>query len=89
MNLKISVLKTGEVRVEGKHVGLKEVEQELDKLKTAGGSVWYYREAAQEEPHPNAMEVIRMVAERRLPIRLCSKPDFSDAVDDQGRSRPR
>jgi len=57
-------------------------------LKQSGGKVWYYRENASGEPHPNAMKVIALVADNKLPVRLSTKPDFSDAVDDKGESRP-
>jgi hypothetical protein len=52
-----------------------------------GANVLYYRENAEGEPHPNALLVMRAVADARLPIRLCRKPDFSDAaaVDQKGR----
>jgi hypothetical protein len=51
--------------------------------------VWYYREAAGGEAPAAAMEVMKMVAENRLPISLCSKADFSDYVDLKGVSHLR
>jgi hypothetical protein len=57
-------------------------------LKQAGGVVWYHRENAAGEPHPNAMKVIQLVVENKLPVKLSAKPDFSDAVDDKGASHP-
>jgi hypothetical protein len=42
--------------------------------------VWYYREAAGHEPPPIAMQVIQEIVSARLPIRLSSKPDYSDSV---------
>jgi hypothetical protein len=34
------------------------------------------------------MKVMELVADNQLSIRLSSKPDFSDFVDDKGVSRP-
>jgi hypothetical protein len=34
------------------------------------------------------MNVIKLVADNKLPIRLCAKADFSDSVDEKGNSRP-
>jgi hypothetical protein len=30
-----------------------------------------------------------MIIERKLPVSMSTKPDFSDYVDEQGKSRPR
>ena len=49
------------------------------------GVVLYGRDAAEEEPHPNAMQVIQLVVANRLPIRMSTKSDFSDAVGLDGR----
>jgi hypothetical protein len=35
---------------------------------------------ARETPHPNGAKVIELIVARGLPVRLSSKPDFSDAV---------
>jgi hypothetical protein len=60
----------------------------LADLKKAEGSVLYHRENPQGEPHPNAMKLMKLAADHQLPIRLCARPDFSDAVDEKGVSRP-
>lgn len=62
------------------------VRASLQRLAGQNGIVWYYREAGQAEPPPEAAEVIKAVIENRLPIRLSSRPDFSDAVDGDGKS---
>lgn len=87
--LKISVFKSGEIKIDTKVVSL----QELDELLTAhaqkNGVVWYYREAGQQEPPPQAMEVLKLVVKHKRPISLSSKPDFSDTIDANGNSVPR
>ena len=88
-SLRISVLKSGRILADGKEATLSELDQMLTELKKANGMVWYYREAGQEEPPPQAMEVIKLVAGKALPITLSSKPDFSDYVGEDGQSHPR
>jgi hypothetical protein len=46
-------------------------------------TVSYYRENAAGEPPPAAMEVMKLIVSNRLPVRLSTKPDFSDAVGPQ------
>jgi hypothetical protein len=51
--------------------------------------VWYYREAGQQEPPPEAMQVIKLIADNALPVSLSSKPDFSDYIGEGGQPHPR
>lgn len=87
--LRLSVLKSGKILADGRAVSL----QELDRLLAANaqrdGIVWYYREAGQDEPPPEAMEAIQLVVRYRRPISMSSKPDFSDVIDEKGTSHPR
>jgi len=87
--LKIQVFKTGKVMVDGAEISLAEVAKKLDDLKEKKGVVWYYREAASEEPSPQATEIIKMIIDRKLPVSMSSKPDLSDYIDEKGKSRPR
>jgi biopolymer transport protein ExbD len=86
--IKVKVTMNGEITADGQPVTLEKLAARLADLKQAGGVVWYHRENPAGEPHANAMKVIELVAESKLPIRLSTKPDFSDAVDDKGVSRP-
>jgi len=86
--LKIKVTSGGDVTADGEAVTLGQLATRLAALKQAGGVVWYYRENQTAEPHPNAIKVIEQVAQNKLPIRLSMKPDYSDAVGDQGVSHP-
>jgi biopolymer transport protein ExbD len=86
--LKIKVSIGGEITVNGQAASLDQTSAKLTELKKANGLVLYHRENPQGEPHPNAMKVMDLVADNQLPIRLCAKADFSDAVDDKGVSRP-
>jgi hypothetical protein len=53
-------------------------------VKQQQGVVWYYREGGHQDPPPVVMEVIKAVVDAGLPIRLSSKPDFSDAIGEGG-----
>ena len=89
LHVKISVLQSGQILIDGTESTIDQVEQRLAQLKSEGGTVWYYREAGQQEPPPEAMQIIKMVVENGLPISLSSKPDFSDYIGEDGQSRPR
>jgi biopolymer transport protein ExbD len=86
--LKVKVMASGEITADEKSVTLEQLASKLTELKQAGGVVWYHRENPGGEPHANAMKVMELVVENKLPIRLSAKSDFSDVVDDKGVSRP-
>jgi hypothetical protein len=87
--LHLSVLASGKVLLEGKESNLPEIKKALGKTKADKGGVWYYRESGKGAPPPQAMEVIKLVIENKLPISMSSKPDFSDYIDEKGQSHPR
>ena len=86
--IKVKVMAGGDITADGQPVTLEQLGAKLTALKQASGVVWYHRENPGDEPHPNAMKVIELVAEKQLPVKLSAKPDFSDSVDDKGLSRP-
>jgi hypothetical protein len=87
--VRISVLTSGKVLVDGKESNLSEIKKALGRARSEKAAVWYYRESGKGEPPPQAMEVIKLVIENELPISMSSKPDFSDYIDDKGQSQPR
>ena len=87
--IKITALANGEILVDGQVCSLADLRTVMTKAVQTKSPVYYYREAADQEPHPNAIEAIRIVAESNLPISLSTRPDFSDYVDNEGRSHPR
>lgn len=87
--VKLRVYKDGRVTLDDHPATMSEVGDALDRLRSERGSVLYYREAGQEEPPPVAMEVMHAIVEARLPVRLSSKPDFSDAIGPDGIPRSR
>ena len=89
LHVEISVLQSGRILIDGTESSIDQIEQRLAQLKSDGGTVWYYREAGQQEPPPEATQIIKMVVENELPISLSSKPDFSDFIGEDGQPRPR
>jgi hypothetical protein len=87
--LKIAVTTDGRVTADGRPVSIDALRPILRDLAKSKGEIWYYREAAQAEPHPYAMRVLSAIVEHNLPISFSTKPDYSDVVDDKGRSAPR
>lgn len=85
--LKVAVYADGRLTVEGKEATIETLRESFRSLKEKHGVVWYYREAGQQDPPPIAMEVVKAVIESRLPIRISSRPDYSDYVSTDGKSR--
>ena len=83
--LKIAVAADGRITVDGSPATLQSVRESLKRLADQKGVVWYYREAGETEAPPESTEVMKAVIENRLPIRLSSRPDFSDAIGPDGR----
>jgi hypothetical protein len=79
-SLKIWIFKTGSVEIDGKTVEVDSVGPMLADLAQRKGEVFYGRDAAEEDPHPNGMKVLQMVIATGLPVRMSTKRDFSDAV---------
>ena len=89
MELKVSVLASGAILLDGEPVEPSELESAFGRAQKEDGAVLYYRESAQGAAPPQALEVMQLVVKYRLPISLCSKPDFSDYIDRYGQSHPR
>ena len=83
--IKVTVFADGRITADGNPITIEEIRQSFQKLAEQKGIVWYYREAGQAEPPAQAMQVIKEVIAARLPIRLSSKPDYSDAIGFDGK----
>jgi hypothetical protein len=66
--LKVSVLASGSVLLNGEAVSLDQLRERIEAQKAARPVIWYYREAAGGEPPPEALQVMKLVVENRLPI---------------------
>lgn len=84
--LKVAVFADGRLTVDGTAATIQSLQASLRAMSEKRGVVWYYREAGQQEPPPIAMEVVKTIADARLPIQLSSRPDYSDYIDEKGRS---
>ncbi|HKC48263.1 MAG TPA: hypothetical protein VKB63_11740 [Gemmatimonadales bacterium] len=86
---RIRVSRAGEIWCDDVRTSLAELGPRLAQLRAAQGVVWYYREEAGDEPAPEAMAVVRMVVEQRLPISMSTRADFGDVVQADGTAVPR
>lgn len=78
--IRVSVLASGEVLLDGQPVTLGDLDLVLQQGANSKAAVWYYRENAGGEPPAVVTDVMKLITTNRLPMRLSSKPDFSDAV---------
>lgn len=78
--LKIAVFSDGRLTVDGNPASIQSLRESLKEIAAEHGVVRYYREAAQKTAPAIATEVIKQVIQARVPIRLSTKPDYSDAV---------
>ena len=86
--VRVFMTKDGVLSVNGKQSSMAELSTVLDEMVSKHGVVLYSRDAPEEfEPHPSAKSVIDAVIQRKLPIRLCRKTDFSDAIGADGKLR--
>jgi len=83
--LKVAVFADGRITADGSVTTIESLRESLKRLAELKGTVWYYREAGHAEPPPHAMMVMQAVVDNRLPIKLSTKPDYSDAVGPDGR----
>jgi hypothetical protein len=87
MILKIAVLASGAVLADSQPVELDKLEEMLQAVKAANGSVWYYREPAASTEY--GMRVVQLVVKHKVAISISSKADYSDYLDSKGVSHPR
>jgi hypothetical protein len=85
--LKIAVMADGRIIVDGNPATVDSLRLSLKGLAEQKGVVWYYREAGQTQAPPEAAEVIQAVVDNHLPVKLSSRPDYSDFVGQDGRPR--
>ncbi len=81
--------RAGEIWCDDIRTSLGDLAPRLAQLRAADGVVWYYREDVEAAPAPEAMAVVRMVIEQRLPISMSTRPDFADVVQADGTTVPR
>ncbi len=82
--LKISVLASGKVLLDGREAGLSELEEVLQAAKLSGSVVHYYRENPEDKAPLEAEAVFQRIIANRLRVALHTQPDFSDKFDPRG-----
>src|SRR6267142_1641561 len=76
--LRISILMSGVVLVNGERTMLPLLEPELVALKARGGEVWYFRESTHTYPGPNGLTLFGLLIKHGVPTSLSGQADFSD-----------
>lgn len=76
------------ILLNGKLASLAEVDVALQEASTKQAPLWFYRDYS-AGPNINAIEVLGLAIKYQLTVSLSTKSDFSDYVDDIGRSIPR
>jgi hypothetical protein len=87
--VKVRVYSGGRMTLDDTPISIEGLTAVFVDLKEKGGSVWYYGNRGESEPHPNAMAVVQAVIEARLPISFSSEEDFSNVVLPEGTTKPR
>jgi len=88
MVLKIAVLSSGAVTVDGAAVEIERLDEMLGALKASNGIVWYYREHS-PTAEATGTSVVKLVVKHKLGFSISSRPDYSDYIDAKGVSHPR
>jgi hypothetical protein len=87
--IRISVLNTGRILLDGREVNMSDLRGALEKAKERREIVWFYRQSGGDKPPAEAVEVFQLIVTHQVPVSLSTKPDFSDYLDDGGVSQPR
>ena len=87
--LQVSVLSSNKVLLFGIEIGIDELSEVFQNTATNKGSVLYYRENPASDPQAISAQILQMVIDNQLPIRLSQEADFSDLLYENGNLRPR
>jgi hypothetical protein len=85
--LKVSVLASGVVLVNGERTMVPLLEPELVALKAQGGEVWYFREGDYPYPGPSGMTLFGLLIKHRVRTSLSDRADFSDLEQREASAR--
>lgn len=81
---RVRVSQAGQVEMNGVKLTREQLRSALTRLRADGGGVWYYRERWTEPPSEEAAKALEVITEAGLPIRMSSRPDFSDYIGPDG-----
>jgi hypothetical protein len=85
--LKVSVLASGVVLVNGERTMVPLLEPELVALKAQDGEVWYFREGDYAYPGPSGMTLFGLLIKHRVRTSLSDRADFSDLEERETAAR--
>ena len=77
---RIWVSRTGVIELNGKQADLATVSAALADLAKRKGVVLFGRDDLSQKPHLNCAKVLEIVTQHRLPVRMATNRDFSDAA---------
>jgi hypothetical protein len=83
--LKVALLANGAIAVDGVPSNLESLRDSISSIAQRKGVVWYYREAAHTKAPPKSAEIVKLIIEHRVPVRLSTRPDYSDSVGMDGK----
>jgi hypothetical protein len=83
--LKIALMADGAIVVDGVLSNLDSLRDSIRSIAQRKGMVWYYREAAHTEAPPQSAEIVKLIIKNRVPVRLSTRPDYSDSVGLDGK----
>lgn len=86
---KVRAYRNGKITINGREVTIEEMRNGFSDLKKKNGVVWYFREAAEQEPHPNAILAVKAIIDAKLPVSLSNEEDFSTVILQDGTRKPR
>lgn len=77
--VKVSLLDSGEIQVDGKPCTLGKLAAALKNAAATDGLVWYYR----EENYPNPMKAFSIILRLGLPFALSKNAEFTSFLNEQ------
>jgi len=89
VEIKISLLASGEILLDGQPVDLAQLDSRLSQASASQDQILYYKEDLRPDASPQSMEIVKLVIKHKLPISFSTKADFSDRVDQFGQTHPR
>jgi hypothetical protein len=89
MEIKIGLLESGAILLDGQPIDASQLEVRLSQADRSKDQVLYYKEGLTQLNSRESEAIVKLVIEHRLPISFSTKPDFSDYVDRFGQSHPR
>jgi hypothetical protein len=89
MEIKVGLLASGEILLDGRPVDLVQLGSRLLEANASQDQVVYYKEDAGQDRSVQSMEIIKLVMKHKLAISLSTNGDLADYVDRFSQTQPR